>query len=45
MITYDDYSTPEFVYGPNNAAEAALGARSLRFLPRKKNKDKKTKGS
>ncbi len=34
MVTYDDYSTPDFVYGPANAAEAASGARRLRFIPR-----------
>ncbi len=40
MVTYDDYSSPEFVYGPTNAAEAATGARSLRFIPRRKKKKK-----
>jgi len=35
MVTYDDYSTPDFVYGPTNAIEAASGARQLKFLPRK----------
>ena len=46
MITYDDYSTPDFVYGPNDAAQAALGARTLRFMPRLpkfKKKSNKTK--
>ncbi len=34
MVTYDDYSTPDFVYGPETAVEAATGARRLKFLPR-----------
>ncbi|MFT4532031.1 MAG: preprotein translocase subunit SecY [Candidatus Saccharimonadales bacterium] len=43
MVTYDDYSTPDFVYGPDNAAEAATGARRLKLpsLPARKKKDKK----
>ena len=43
MVTYDDYSTPDFVYGPDNAAQAALGARTLRFLPRRTKKAKNDK--
>jgi preprotein translocase subunit SecY len=31
MVTYDQYSEPEFFYEADNAAEAALGARRLRF--------------
>jgi preprotein translocase subunit SecY len=42
MVTYDDYSTPDFVYGPDNAAQAATGARTLKFLPRRTKKDKKS---
>ncbi len=38
MVTYDDYSTPDFVYGPTNAVEAASGARRLKFLPKRKAK-------
>lgn len=36
MVTYDDYSTPDFVYGPATPAEAATGARRLKFLNRNK---------
>ncbi len=43
MVTYDDYSTPDFVYGPDNAAQAATGARTLRFLPKRSKKDKESK--
>jgi preprotein translocase subunit SecY len=43
MVTYDDYSTPDFVYGPTTEGEAALGASRLRFLPRRTKKDKKEK--
>ncbi len=38
MVTYDDYSTPDFVYGPSNDLEAVTGARRLKFLPRRKQK-------
>lgn len=38
MVTYDDYSTPDFVYGPTTEGEAALGARRLRFLPKRNKK-------
>ncbi len=34
MITYDQYSQPDFFYEPGNGAEAALGARRLRFIPK-----------
>lgn len=41
MVTYDQYEQPDFFYEPGNAAEAASGGRSLRFLPRRnKNKNK-----
>lgn len=43
MVTYDDYSTPDFVYGPSDAAQAATGARTLRFIPKRNKKEKKTK--
>lgn len=38
MVTYDQYSQPDFFYEPTTAAEAATGARSLRFLPKRKRK-------
>lgn len=31
MVTYDDYSTPDFFYGSDEPALAASGARKLRF--------------
>jgi preprotein translocase subunit SecY len=43
MVTYDDYSTPDFVYGPTTEGEAALGASRLRFIPKRFKKDKKVK--
>ena len=36
MVTYDQYSQPDFFYEPENGMEAATGARRLRFLPRRK---------
>ncbi len=48
MVTYDDYSTPDFFYGSDTPAMAASGARKLRFggrftrkAPSAKNKDDK----
>jgi preprotein translocase subunit SecY len=43
MVTYDQYSQPDFFYDQNTPAEGALAARRLRFIPRrnKTNKDKK----
>ncbi|HUD10069.1 MAG TPA: preprotein translocase subunit SecY [Candidatus Saccharimonadales bacterium] len=35
MVTYDQYSEPEFFYEAGNSGEAALGARRLRFGRRK----------
>jgi len=32
MVTYDDYSTPDFFYGSDTPLEAATGARRLKFL-------------
>ena len=34
MVTYDQYSEPDFFYEPTNAIEAAGGARQLKFLPK-----------
>jgi preprotein translocase subunit SecY len=34
MVTYDQYSQPEFFYEPGSPVEAATGGRRLRFLPR-----------
>jgi preprotein translocase subunit SecY len=46
MITYDDYSTPDFVYGPTNSALGELGGRKLKFLPKiPKFKGKSNKGN
>ncbi|MES2970790.1 MAG: preprotein translocase subunit SecY [Patescibacteria group bacterium] len=36
MVTYDQYEQPDFFYDQQSAAEAATGARRLRFLPRRK---------
>lgn len=36
MITYDQYSQPDFFYEPGPAGTAAMGARRLRFGRRKK---------
>jgi preprotein translocase subunit SecY len=43
MVTYDDYSTPDFVYGPTTEGEAALGARRLKFIPKRNKKSEKSK--
>ena len=47
MVTYDQYSQPDFFYEAENSAEAALGAKRLKFgIPRllkKSSKDKKNK--
>jgi preprotein translocase subunit SecY len=42
MVTYDQYSQPDFFYEPVGGAQAALGARQLKFIPRFK-KSKKDK--
>ncbi len=39
MVTYDQYSEPDFFYEAGTGAEAALGARRLKFLPRRKKKE------
>jgi preprotein translocase subunit SecY len=36
MITYDQYEAPEYFYESETAAEAASGARRLKFIPRPK---------
>ena len=38
MVTYDQYSQPDFFYEPEAPVEAAGGAGVLRFLPRRRNK-------
>ena len=46
MVTYDQYSQPDFFYEAENSAEAALGAKRLKFgIPRllKKKSQKKDK--
>ena len=46
MVTYDQYSQPDFFYEAENGAEAALGAKRLKFgIPRllKKKSQKKDK--
>lgn len=45
MVTYDQYEQPDYFYEPDGAAEAALGAKRLKFLPRrnKTKSDKKAK--
>jgi len=46
MVTYDQYSQPDFFYEAENSAEAALGAKRLKFgIPRllKKKSTKKDK--
>ena len=40
MVTYDQYSQPDFFYDSSEPANAATGSRILRYLPRRKrNKD------
>jgi hypothetical protein len=34
MVTYDQYSSPDFFYDAETGAEAATGARELKFLPK-----------
>lgn len=36
MVTYDQYSQPDFFYEPETPVEAASGARRLKFLPKRK---------
>jgi preprotein translocase subunit SecY len=43
MVTYDQYSQPDFFYEPEAPADAATGGRRLRFGPRLKRRDKSSK--
>lgn len=43
MVTYDQYSQPDFFYEPATGVEAATGAKSLRFIPRFSRSNKTTK--
>lgn len=36
MITYDQYEQPDYFYEPGPGGTAAMGARRLRFIPRRK---------
>ncbi len=36
MVTYDQYSQPDFFYDTSVPAEAATGARRLKFIPRRR---------
>lgn len=46
MVTYDQYSQPDFFYDADQPGMAALGARSLKFVPwRKKTADDSKKSS
>ena len=38
MVTYDQYSQPDFFYDVSEPADAATGARRLRVLPRRRKK-------
>ena len=39
MVTYDQYSQPDFFYDVSEPADAATGGRRLRFLPRRRQKN------
>jgi preprotein translocase subunit SecY len=41
MITYDQYEQPDYFYEPGPGGTAALGARRLRFIPRRSLRRKK----
>lgn len=43
MVTYDQYSQPDFFYEPEAPADAATGGRRLRFGPRIRGRDKSSK--
>jgi preprotein translocase subunit SecY len=43
MVTYDQYSQPDFFYEPEAAADAATGGRRLKFGPRIKGRSKPSK--
>ena len=38
MVTYDQYSQPDFFYEPENSFEAAMGSRRLKFIPHRSDK-------
>lgn len=40
MVTYDQYSQPDFFYEPEAPADAATGGRRLKFAPRLKRRSK-----
>jgi len=42
MVTYDQYTEPDFFHDPSDGAQAATGARSLRFGKRLLARSKKT---
>jgi hypothetical protein len=42
MVTYDDYSTPDFFYGAETPADAATGGSRLKFGGRFSKKAKKS---
>jgi preprotein translocase subunit SecY len=43
MVTYDQYEQPDFFYDTSVPAEAATGARRLRFLPKRRGRTDKDK--
>jgi preprotein translocase subunit SecY len=43
MVTYDDYSTPDFVYGPKAKDDTTDSKKKLRFLPFKSKRNKTSK--
>lgn len=43
MVTYDQYSEPDFFYEPEAPADVATGGRRLKFAPRLLNRSKKDK--
>jgi preprotein translocase subunit SecY len=40
MVTYDQYEQPDFFYDQSEPAQAATGARRLRFLPKRNKREK-----
>jgi preprotein translocase subunit SecY len=40
MVTYDQYSQPDFFYEAENPLDAATGGRRLKFIPRRNKEDK-----
>jgi hypothetical protein len=43
MVTYDQYSQPDFFYEPDSPADAATGGSRLKFGPRLRGRSKSTK--